>query len=314
VEKQYCKGWMWEGVVYPPCGREVPKTHTGNYYAHGRCTHCQRQNAHGPDLLRVCAAKGDEWECLRISQHLGLCNTHYKQLCAHAKLEGIKPATVEAGSVKFRFVKAIASPGLTVQCEYEACVFGPDAGPAPFASNWDGRGYCKTHYSRARLGIDMSAPLYEKPCPRLNEDGSMRCVTCGVSKLLSEFTTSKKVRRGVTAQCKACARNKYLLSTFGIDQSEWDDLFLRQGRSCYVCGSAASAKDIWHVDHAHHDPCGHDTGKGCRNCIRGISCQRCNNGLLGSYDSLPTELRTWGDLNTIIARRPIRELDEGIAA
>jgi recombination endonuclease VII len=59
----------------------------------------------------------------------------------------------------------------------------------------------------------------------------------------------------------------------GITPAERDYLFEFQGGACAICGRAGLRLELDH-DHRH---CPGRTG--CRECVRGLWCSRCNSGL-----------------------------------
>jgi len=63
----------------------------------------------------------------------------------------------------------------------------------------------------------------------------------------------------------------------GLTETEYDEIFRQQGFGCGVCGDQEpGSKKDWHIDHDHsHCPGAY----GCKECVRGILCTRCNVGL-----------------------------------
>lgn len=59
----------------------------------------------------------------------------------------------------------------------------------------------------------------------------------------------------------------------GLTPAERDALIALQGGACAICGRAGEALQ---VDHDHRHCPGHD---GCRQCVRGALCGRCNRAL-----------------------------------
>lgn len=77
-------------------------------------------------------------------------------------------------------------------------------------------------------------------------------------------------------RCSACKRklDAYRLRRWGITLVEYDRLYIEQGFGCAICGAVTSGDGRLHVDHD-HACCASKTG--CRKCIRGLLCHRCNN-------------------------------------
>lgn len=73
-------------------------------------------------------------------------------------------------------------------------------------------------------------------------------------------------------------------AVFGLPGETYQWLLDLQCGRCAIC-RAKPAKTRLAVDHDHnHTACG---GKGCRRCVRGLICSRCNHELLGAaHDSL----------------------------
>jgi hypothetical protein len=69
-------------------------------------------------------------------------------------------------------------------------------------------------------------------------------------------------------------RKSYIRRTYGLTESEYDDLMARQGGRCAICDSKPSGKARLHLDHDHA------TGR-----TRGFLCFRCNNALGDFSDS-----------------------------
>ena len=65
---------------------------------------------------------------------------------------------------------------------------------------------------------------------------------------------------------------------YGITTKERDEMFVKQGSKCKICGILAPrGKRPWHIDHDH------STGK-----VRGILCHCCNLMLGGAKDNIET--------------------------
>lgn len=86
--------------------------------------------------------------------------------------------------------------------------------------------------------------------------------------------------RAVLKVRKARAHEAYVQATYGLRPGDYDRLYIGQGRRCWICQRATGATRRLSVDHDHKAGCGHDPGKACRRCVRGLLCRRCND-LLG---------------------------------
>lgn len=72
---------------------------------------------------------------------------------------------------------------------------------------------------------------------------------------------------------------QWRIRQYGIDNSQWNDLFLSQGGRCGCCeADIPGGNGKWHTDHCHK------TGQ-----VRGILCNGCNTGL-GCFSDDPARL------------------------
>lgn len=65
---------------------------------------------------------------------------------------------------------------------------------------------------------------------------------------------------------------------------EWYDA---QPKSCQICGTENPGIKGWQIDHDHRC-CPYGIRAGCRNCVRGLLCHKCNRGLGSFGDSIKT--------------------------
>lgn len=71
---------------------------------------------------------------------------------------------------------------------------------------------------------------------------------------------------------------RWVSKNYEITSEDYDAIFEVQGGMCPICLEAKGITKRLAVDHDHRHPgCEHDPSKGCRNCIRGLLCSRCNN-------------------------------------
>lgn len=115
------------------------------------------------------------------------------------------------------------------------------------------------------------------------------CRSCGIdishrhatAKWCSESCAAKRPTR------KAIARRAAIKANYGITEAEYEALVEIQGFSCAICGGHTEDVGPLVVDHDHS----HCSGRsGCRACVRGLLCGRCNCGL-GMFRESPFALR-----------------------
>lgn len=64
-------------------------------------------------------------------------------------------------------------------------------------------------------------------------------------------------------------QERHRIKKYGLDASDWDELFQKQGGRCAICGTdQVSPRRGWHTDHDHE-----------AGAVRGILCPGCNVGL-----------------------------------
>ncbi|QWY81495.1 endonuclease VII [Mycobacterium phage Winget] len=78
------------------------------------------------------------------------------------------------------------------------------------------------------------------------------------------------------------AHGRRVESGYGIPQELYWALYEAQGGKCAICQIATGKTKRLAVDHDHKmavNVCGHDVNKGCPQCIRGLLCGPCNQGI-----------------------------------
>lgn len=81
----------------------------------------------------------------------------------------------------------------------------------------------------------------------------------------------EKIRRS------ARAYELKLASTYDITEAEYQKLYVSQGGVCFICRVATGKAKRLSVEHEHNmEGCTHLPNHGCRRCIRGLACGRCN--------------------------------------
>lgn len=86
----------------------------------------------------------------------------------------------------------------------------------------------------------------------------------------------------------------------GITLEQWDELLTAQAGCCYLCNEPLVEGNI-HVDHDHACCRGK---RSCGSCIRGLACQKCNQGI-GQFGDDPERMRRVAD-NLEMANRALR--------
>jgi len=117
-----------------------------------------------------------------------------------------------------------------------------------------------------------------------------KCTKCGIEKPLSEFNIDRRRKDGKYGKCKPChilvsrewqnnnpekVKNARWLREFGVSFSFIENLKNKQKNCCAICKMELNTKIKAHIDH------NHATGK-----VRGILCQKCNQGLGLFNDSI----------------------------
>lgn len=127
------------------------------------------------------------------------------------------------------------------------------------------------------------------------------CVACHETKAEGEFYKDKRMKSGLSSECKKCVRNRnkqylktykrkgsdgkeldveglkrrarsyHLMAKYRITMEEYDGMYERVEGKCEICGKKAELN----VDHCH------DSG-----IVRGLLCMNCNHGLGKFFDSI----------------------------
>ena len=136
------------------------------------------------------------------------------------------------------------------------------------------------------------------------------CKKCQIKKPFSEFYKHNPSKDGLRYICKTChslnakqkrknltqeqrehvkfiqtqwarnnpqkVREQILRRKYKLTLQKYDEILLNQKNGCAICGKPDLFLRSFHVDHD-HSCCSSDVT--CGNCIRGILCNNCNNGL-----------------------------------
>ncbi|WP_107103789.1 MULTISPECIES: endonuclease VII domain-containing protein [unclassified Streptomyces] len=110
-------------------------------------------------------------------------------------------------------------------------------------------------------------------------EGWKLCRQCGEVKPHSEWHRNSTASDGLSTRCKVCRRAQgragHLKRSYGITESERDEMIASQMGVCCICLAAPAV----HVDHCH------ETGR-----VRGVLCFNCNSAI-GKLGDDPDTLR-----------------------
>jgi hypothetical protein len=91
------------------------------------------------------------------------------------------------------------------------------------------------------------------------------------------------------AQRRERQRGYGLKYRHGITVEQWDRLLEEQEGKCYLCNEEMSSNP--HLDHDHSCCPGK---RACGKCVRGLACQKCNQGI-GQFGDDPERMRRVAD-------------------
>ena len=101
------------------------------------------------------------------------------------------------------------------------------------------------------------------------------CRGCDTTKPLDEFHNDKRLPLGKSYLCKPCGRakkrNNEIRKAYGITQSQYEEMLVKQNSACAVCKATETGIERttrFSIDHFHK------TGN-----VRGLLCNWCNQGL-----------------------------------
>jgi hypothetical protein len=120
------------------------------------------------------------------------------------------------------------------------------------------------------------------------------CGTCQRDLPVTEFWKSDSYSGGYYTYCKACAReyrlkyrddpaytrrrwSTYLKNKYNITADQYEAMLADQGGVCAACGGTCNTGQRLAVDHDHG--CCEDRVRSCGECVRGLLCRTCNQGL-----------------------------------
>lgn len=185
--------------------------------------------------------------CERIREYKRYCGPHYRRWKQHGD-PGIKP---------FR------------KRELTVCLFDGCGRPRRTA------GLCAAHYLQQFHGQDLRPLRPHIDTTARDELGRKQCSTCFEWKPLDGFRPNKRIKGGYHSFCRACDHKKRIKKSYGITESEYQELFATRVAVCAICGGVNRDGRSLFVDHDH------DSG-----AVRGLLCNLCNRGLGNFRDSI----------------------------
>ncbi|MFF2714689.1 endonuclease domain-containing protein [Paenarthrobacter sp. NPDC058040] len=187
---------------------------------------------------------------------LGLCSGHYAQ---HHKGKDLTP------------LKVVRKRGDVASCLFPGCRYNDAPG---------GEGYCHHHWRQNKNGHPLT-PLQGsshrgRSVLRRDENGNKLCIGCVEWKPENGFSKASAATDGLNYICRQCHSSKRRNRVYGIGLDEYEALLFAQNGHCRLCPHTPNAEMPLVVDHNHKCCPGPAS---CGHCIRGLLCQRCNQGL-----------------------------------
>jgi hypothetical protein len=191
--------------------------------------------------------------CDKPSRTGGLCSGHHNQQSRGQELRPLRPRRAN---------------GTVVGCSFSGCTNTTTGGAF---------GLCRGHYRQQQLGRNLE-PLPDRN-DNLARDGKGRkcCATCREWLAVDDFQLDAYRPDGLQSRCKTCLRTAMLATTYGVTVDQYNEMLAEQGGGCAICGVSESPDgSSLAVDHDHACCPGR---KSCGQCVRGLLCRPCNQGL-----------------------------------
>lgn len=145
-------------------------------------------------------------------------------------------------------------------------------------------------------------------CGNRKQKVSTQCMECYRLPPSATICECGEPKQSQSKQCLVCYRNGFIRSPtyarerhlriqYGITIEEFDLLLEAQDWKCAICSTTEPECNLqFQVDH-NHDCC--PGNKTCGECIRGLLCCRCNQGLGSFHDNVDLLLKAVDYLNSI---------------
>lgn len=112
------------------------------------------------------------------------------------------------------------------------------------------------------------------------------CFKCNIEKNLDSYPKNKNCSLGHLNICKICYSKKASYSRYALTDEDFENMLLKQNRSCLICKIRFESRSQAMVDHDHTCCPGRAS---CGKCVRGLLCNRCNSAI-GFFDDDPDRI------------------------
>ncbi|MFJ6993828.1 endonuclease VII domain-containing protein [Streptomyces sp. NPDC003090] len=164
------------------------------------------------------------------------------------------------------------------RCEFPGCT-----------RKYISKGLCASHNWQRNVGRELTAlpdRRSVKPHDR-NARGEKQCRTCLLWLDPDSFNRNAAAKDGLQGNCRSCGRDAQRKALYRLPPQRYADMLARQGGVCAICKQAESDGSALSVDHDHGCCPG---SRVCGDCVRGLVCRACNQGL-GRFRDDPGLLR-----------------------
>lgn len=249
--------------------------------------HYERWRRHGDPLWVAvfakdlpCSADG----CDRLQDQNGYCNMHDRRVKLYGSPEGRRRIKVP-------------------------CI-GPEC--TNLVGEQSTTQLCGGHYKQFTLGkpltpLRRAIPASERPaictypeCGRPHKSGGLCAAHVLQMRRHGELRPIRRVRPSGPCDVAGCEQVQITASycqrhyssrirrwgLYGLTPEQGAALYRGQGESCAVCRTPRPIDEL-HIDHDHS--CCPSGSQGCGNCVRGLLCSKCNNGI-GYFGDDPSRL------------------------
>lgn len=154
---------------------------------------------------------------------------------------------------------------------------------------------CGRHSGRQRCPPGCTCGRHQAPWNRYTDEERAQARELALAKGRAymhqrRLSDPERARREAREQYKRNGRKHSLKWKFGISPEQLAEIRAGQGDCCYLCNEPLESNRT-HIDHD-RSCCSGD--RSCGNCVRGIACQLCNQGI-GQFRDDPDRMRRVAD-------------------